>query len=280
MFKEAFIYKKGYVVLKIMENKSGSLAALFNSLVTATWICEKMGLEVKYSFDKRIGSMLCFQGDLDDIRQYKPNYPKLSMKKVCPHRQIAMYFITPEVGYKILSKLCLKPEIEEQVDRYINPYAEEDWTAVHYRGTDAIKNKRRYFTLESYIVYLRKVLDNRHRIFACSDQAQFIDAMHAAVPGRVFATDVRRSDDESPIHIGREGRHAKPHQKKEALIDLLILAKAKLIYTTGSGFVDLVRWFNPHAKIISLDGRKRRGNYLAIPKKDIIMSYSETEKIN
>ena len=278
--KMKYLIGKKCVVIQLHERKTSSPSVLFSRIITDSWILEKMGVEVKYSSNKSIGSVFYIQGDLDDMRQYKPNCPRFSMNRACFYRQIAMCFITPEVGHNIMSKLCFKPEIEEQVDECVNPYAEEGWIAVHYRGTDSIQCNSRYFALESYIVYLKKVLDNRHRIFACSDQAQFIDAMHTAFPGRVFSTDARRSYDEFPIHISREGRHAKPHQKREALIDLLILAKAKLIYTTGSDFVDSVRWLNPHTKIISLDGRKRKGNYLAIPAKDIIMPHFKMEKIN
>ena len=38
-------------------------------------------------------------------------------------------------------------------------------------------------------------------------------------------------------------------------IDMLILAKADLVYATGSGFIDTLRFFNPSIKIASLDGR-------------------------
>ena len=70
-----------------------------------------------------------------------------------------------------------------------------------------------------------------------------------------------------------------PHQRKDAFMDLLVLARAKLIHTTGSGFVDVIRFFNPKTKIISLDGRKRSGNnYLPIPKRDLYDSLSLKRK--
>ena len=60
-------------------------------------------------------------------------------------------------------------------------------------------------------------------------------------------------------------------QEMDALIDILILAKAELIYTTGSGFVDVVRYFNSQTKIVSLDGRRigRGKNNIPIPRKDL-----------
>ena len=265
---EGVFIPNGRVVIKLTQFKDGPYTTFFKRLITATWLYAKMGVNVEYIAGKHIRAKSYFKGSVV-LKQYKKIHPKprvVHLRLPIFYKPVAEHIVPPEFGYRVLSKLRISSEIKEQVDGYTNPYAEEDWIAVHYRGTDVRELEWRYMSLESYIIYLKKVLGDRYRIFACSDQAQFIDAMHAAFPGRVFATDVRRSDDEFPIHIGREGRHAKPHQKKEALIDLLILAKAKLIYTTGSGFVDSVRWFNPHAKIISLDGRKRKGNYLAIPK--------------
>jgi len=132
-------------------------------------------------------------------------------------------------------------------------------------------------TLESYIVYLKEVLDNHCRIFACSDQAQFIDEMNVAFPGRVFARDIQRSFDNRALH--RDSEYLGVEQKKDAFMDILVLARAKLIYTTGSGFVDVVRLFNPKTKIVSLDGRKRAGNnYMPIPKKDLYDSLSRKKK--
>ena len=60
-------------------------------------------------------------------------------------------------------------------------------------------------------------------------------------------------------------------QQKDAIIDLLILAKAKIIYTTGLSFVDVVRYLNPDIKIVSLDSRKigRGKNNIPIPTKDL-----------
>ena len=269
---EGVFIPNGRVFIKLTQFKDGPSTAFFKRLITATWLYEKMEVNVEHTAGKHIRAKSYFQSSVI-LKQYKKIDPKpcvVHLRLPIFYKPIAEHIVPPEFGYRVLSKLRISSEIKEQVDRYINPYADEDWIAVHYRGTDVRELEWRYMPLESYIFYLKKVLDDRHRIFACSDQAQFIDAMHAAFPGRVFATDVQRSYDEFPIHIGREGRHAKPHQKREALIDLLILARAELIYTTGSGFVDSVRWFNPHTKIISLDGRKRKGNYLAIPKKEMI----------
>lgn len=58
-------------------------------------------------------------------------------------------------------------------------------------------------------------------------------------------------------------------------MDILILAKASLIYTTGSWFIDVVKNFNPKIRIISLDRRWERKSgeyYLPVPKESLLRS--------
>ena len=279
--KKAFIYKK-CIVIKIRGLQGGPLTNFFNQLVGSAWFCEKMGVDFEYSVGKNNDATPNLYDGID-LKLYKKNNPKLRVIKVKfpeAYRNLAEYIVPPEFGHKALLKVRINPDIEKYVDRYINVYAEESWVAVHYRGTDVkAKYKHRYkVTLESYIAYLKGVLDSQCRIFTCSDQAQFIDEMHDAFPSRVFARDIQRSDDTSPIHKPGKRRYTITHQEKDALIDLLILARSKLVYTNGSGFVDLVRWLNPETKIISLDERKRKGNYMPIPKKDTINFYDRKQK--
>ena len=62
-------------------------------------------------------------------------------------------------------------------------------------------------------------------------------------------------------------------QMKDALMDILILSKAKLIYTTGSWFVDVVRFFNPSIKIVSLSRfsyHQKIDNFIPTPKAHLI----------
>ena len=109
--------------------------------------------------------------------------------------------IPSEYGYKIISKLKVKKELQQQADAWTNNNLRGDWLAVHYRGTDTrIKDVYRVIEIENYIAYLKEVLDDHSNIFACSDQSQFIDQIHAAFPDRIFSRDIQRSDDKTPLH--------------------------------------------------------------------------------
>ena len=243
-----------------------AITSTLYTVVSALWICEKAGINAEFvSNSDKIQTLF-------DI----PKRSSLSRKTVPIFyvRSMGKYTVPSKIAYKLSEKLPVRKELSKQADEWFNRNIRGDWIAVHYRGTD-IKNRKatlykwRYkIELEPYITYLRAVLDDKCSIFACSDQASFIDKMQAAFPGRVFARDIPRSITGKALHLHPDYKGIQ--QQKDALIDMLILAKADLIYTTGSAFADTVRFFNPQTKIISLNKCKPRGGcYIPIPRKDV-----------
>ena len=274
LLEDVFIYRKR-VIIKFSDDQS-SISGLLRCLIVNAYFCQKFKVNFQFTCDSNAKGVETFFENYIDIEQYHKKHPEFykmttgAIFNKGPHRRIGAYLVPPEFGHKMLLKLSVKSDLEKHTDEYIDINTNEDWVAVHFRGTDVIRNENHQFryvmTLESYVVYLKGVLDNHCRIFACSDQAQFIDKMKVAFSGRVFARDIQRSINYEPLHKSKNDYR----QKKDAFMDLLVLARAKLIYTTGSSFVDMVRFFNPKTKIVSLDGRKRIGNnYMAIPKKDL-----------
>ena len=140
---------------------------------------------------------------------------------------------------------------------------------VHYRQTDSIQEIKT-ISIDNYINYLKRVLDDHYQIYACSDTAHFIDAMHEAFPSRVVSRDITRSTDGRSLH--RHEPYAGHQQRQDALIEMLILAKFKTIYTVGSSFIDTIRFLNPAIKIITLDkpSYKKIPNYLPTPRMDLV----------
>ncbi len=282
LLEDVFVYRKCVIIE--FSDFDRSTTALFRYSIGYAWLCEKFKVNFEFTCDSNAKGTETFFENYIDVEQHRKKHPEFykmeanifdeGFRKINITR-IGAYLVPPQFGHKILSKLSIRSDFEKHADEYIDLSTNEDWVAVHFRGTDIIswdKASFRYvITLESYIVYLKEVLDNHCRIFACSDQAQFIDKMNVAFPGRVFARDIQRSIDYEPLHKSKNDRR----QKKDAFMDLLVLARAKLIYTTGSAFVDIVRFFNPKTKIVSLDGRKMAGNnYMPIPKKDLYDSLS------
>ena len=251
------------------------LGPLFTGVVALAWFCEKMGTNMKIERSTN-GMWQYFENDILNFRNESNTNLNFSHKFILEHHlnHWGIYCISPEYGYKIFSTLSIKKELKEYANQWLKENICGDWIAVHYRGTDV--QSWRHHNLDAYIIYLQAILDSQCNIFACSDQAQFIDRMYKAFPGRVFARNIRRSCNQEALHRNRE--YKGEQQLKDALIDVLILAKAKLIYTTGSGFVDIVQFFNPKIKIISLYSRKpfQGENYIPIPQEDLLKKPSQS----
>ena len=249
-----------------------AIGTSLDGIVAFAWVCEKMKIDVNI---KNCMVWKHFENDkLINTQDESTHKFQPAMQKKFFHNDVAWFgtfFISSTYGHKILSKLAINQNLKRCANQWSADNIKGDWVAIHYRGTDASNRNR--VDMDSYIVYLKEVIGNQCSIFACSDQAQFIDKMHIAFPSRVFSRDIERSYNEYCIH--RHGT-VKPeidsfNQEKDALIDLLVLAKAKLIYTTGSGFVDVARYFNPHIKIISLKQRKvgQGKNNMPMPRMDL-----------
>ena len=246
--------------------------------VGTAWLCEKMKVNMKipnctiWRFFENNTIINITDQSLEQRFEYnKRKFPALIF--LVRH---AKHSISSEYGHKVLSKLSIKEGLKKSANEWFDKHIKGDWVAVHYRGTDIAAGKdgryeyRYRIELDSYITYLESVLDEQSSIFACSDQAQFIDKMQEAFPGRVYARTIKRSYDNKKLHVWN-GTTSNLQQEREALLDLLILAKAELIYTTGSGFVDVVRYFNPQVKIVSLCGTAVEGgkNHIPIPRRDL-----------
>ena len=255
-----------------------SIANIFYGVIATAWLCEKMQVNLKIE-----GLSDFFENNIiiNNLSKYDESdfeYGKEFYAGKADIVWVGEMYVHSEYGYKILQKMPIKKQLIESADEWFNNRIKGDWVAVHYRGTD-IKTKciDRYLEIDTYIVYLKKVLDDWCSIFACSDQAQFIDTMYSAFPERVFARDIKRSYDSRTLH--RELDHI-GNQKTDAFIDMLILAKANFVYTTGSGFVDVTRFLNPSIKIAALDGRWLVKNFsmgrnssdhgMPIPRKDLL----------
>ena len=288
-FREYTAHRKTALADYVYINmKCLSLGSYFPRVIAIAWLCEKLNLNVKFTFS---GSRLTHGTNFFET-------PVLSYAKTCRHEKfeqlnkplVDMTYrnegatpslwedfgkrkISSEYGRSIISKLTIKREIQQQVDQWCRENMKRKYIGVHYRRTDGL-GLSRVIKLEDYIDYLKQVLDDRH-IVACSDTAQFIVAISKEFPGRVITRDITRSTDTRSLH--RHEPYAGDQQRIDALIDMMILAKTELIYTTGSFYVDAVRFFNPAIKIIALDGRRSiyRGlpNYVPIPHRHLIEKY-------
>ena len=257
-------------------SKNLSLSTQFYKIIGVAWFGEKIGINIKVDspgLDNLFENLA-----LTHSQRYQfVDNRQLGLDATILWEIYAKTVIPSEYGYKVISKLAIKEEFSSQADEWVDSNLQEDWVAVHYRGSDRkVVVKHRLIERESYIAYLKEVLDDRCNIFACSDQAQFIEQIKEAFPGRVFCRKIIRSRDSRPLHKDKEYRGTE--QMKDAFMDILILSKAKLIYTTGSWFVDVVRFFNPSVKIISLSKfnyHRKIDNFISVPQAHLINKESK-----
>jgi len=268
-----------------------SLANYFCGIIGIAWLCEQMKVNLEFVFPKEAPSFfensVLYNGypQASDNRKFFINDATSRLASIA--RKTARKDLAADYGYKILSRLSIRHDIRKQVDEWFASHISGDWVAVHYRGTDTYTNPRlakRFIPINSYIAYLKEVLDDHSSIFVCTDQAQFVDQVELAFPSRIYYRKIRRSTDTKTLHLRHDTQYTDDEayqQKCDALMDILVLAKANLIYTTGSGFVEGVKNFNPDIKIISLDRRiERRSatNYLPIPKESLLRSLLAKQK--
>ena len=286
-FKQYVAHRKtplaDYVYVKI---DCLALGSYFPRIIGVAWLCKKLNINVKFTFpDTYITSGRDFfeNSILDYAKTCHPeNFTQLKKPLVNLDYREGLYpsiweefakcKISSEYGYKIISRLSIKQEIQQQADQWSNENIKGECVGVHYRQTDVIQ-EHIIIRIDSYIYYLKQVLDDHCQIYACSDNALFIEAIHKAFPGRVVSRDITRSEDGRSLH--RYEPYARHQQRQDALIDMLILAKCKMIYTVGSFFIDAIRFFNPAIKIIDLNGRgetyyKDFPNYLPVPRMDLV----------
>ena len=255
----------------------GNLGVALFDLVAIAWICEKLNLDLK-PISKNTGYYDIFDSTLNRSDSCKhENFMSLKepithIRHIQKHRLnfrevlsgFARHRITSEYGYKIISKLSIKQDLQQQADNWCRTNIKGNCIGVHYRGTDAIYQRK--MTIEAYITYLKKVLDADGYIFACSEEERFITRMKATFPGRVVARNIKRSQTNEAIHFGYD-----PQQIQNAFIDLLILSKTELVYTVGSNFSEFVRFLNPSIKMISLEFQNKNiSNYLPIPERHFV----------
>jgi len=253
------------------------LGHTFARTVGATWFFKQIKVNTRFIFHRNSKSFIHKKTLYREFRDLvssrfgfnKNNEPFIHYDRT-PHRQFfdviypffhqqntifescCQYTSLNEQHKIISSQLPIEPDIHKQVDEYIRLNLKHDWLGVHLRGTDIyIRTKDGLDSyLDSCIARLKASLDKNSSIFVCSDQAQFVDRMCSEFPGRVFARDIQRSYTHDNLHTSYKYRSFL--QQKEAMIDLLILAKAKLVYVSLGRYGLCAKLFNPSLELKSL----------------------------
>jgi len=265
--------------VQIYLRDSFSLAHTFNRIIGATWFFNQIKVNTKFIFHRNSKSFIhkkTLYRQLADVISNRFGFHKNNASFIhynkTPHRQFSdvifhvrylqkvifescLQYTSSNERHKIISsKLPIEPDLHKQVDEYIRLNLKHDWVGVHLRGTDHVSVKECDSYLDSCIARLKVSLDKNSIIFVCSDQVQFIDRMRSEFPGRVFARDIQRSYTHHNIHT--YCRDSSFLNQKDAMIDLLILAKARLVYISRGQYGRSAKLFNPSLEQESLIPRK------------------------
>jgi hypothetical protein len=152
-----------------------------------------------------------------------------------------------ELHRLLTSHIQPAPHIVQKVDGYASSWFERGAyiVGVHYRGTDTARHYPFYrIAYEAYADEVRVALESaapsRFQIFVASDEADFVDFMNRAFPGRIAATPdaPRVRPDDAPIHFNRTLPVSGYAKGESALVDCLLLARSDYLVKGRSNLSD------------------------------------------
>ena len=257
--------------------KENAFGHYFRPIIGIAWFFEKMNCNVKFVFDEGYDY---FENFILKVSKESLAEKFISLRLNMREFDRHCIHIPSEYAYSVISRLSIKQDIQKQADEWVRSNLRANWVGVHFRGTDFVigGRGRSFIEMDTYIYYLKRVINKHCNIFVCTDQTQFIDLMHETFPGRVFSRNIQRSYDNRGLHESPD--YAGLQQRIDALIDLLILSKAGLVYKTAGTFSHLTRFFNPSVKIISAIWYEKRyreshpENFIRPPKAYLLVNQS------
>ena len=206
--------------------------------------------------------------------QYGPSWWEYYFERICLHKNGPLlvnstveftdackaYFadeaqskISREHGHDLIKKyIHLKPHIEDQLDIFTEKYFAGNYViGIHYRGTDKV-SEAPTMSYEEVFNYIHReiTLKLNAKFFVATDDAHFLNFMHAKFPGKIITLDAMRSYDQNPVHYALGNGYRKG---KEALLDCLLLSRCAKLYKMCSNLSDSSLIFNPSLPVIHLN---------------------------
>lgn len=167
-----------------------------------------------------------------------------------------------ELGYAYFKKYFkVSPEIQSQVDAFADKhFTGKQVISIHYRGTDKVGDTEDFeaprLTYEDMRKHVEDQLQGRDFedvvLFVATDEQQFVEFMEKEFPGKVVTTNVKRSSDGKPLHLGVND----PYKAGQgALIDCLLLAHGDVLIRTSSNLSLFAKYINPTMNIVEVTQR-------------------------
>ncbi len=162
-----------------------------------------------------------------------------------------------KTAYKINSEICIKEKLLKMIENFREQNFGSDFIlGIHFRGTDKVsgqiqESKRVSYDSIDLILDSIAELNLPFRVFAATDETQFIDYLESKEEIQAVYTDGIRSDNDSPVHLS-EGLGSNYQLGVDALLDSILLSKCDFLIRTESNLSRASEFFNPSLVSINL----------------------------
>jgi hypothetical protein len=179
----------------------------------------------------------------------------------------------PLATYLINKYLVVSATVMSEVDGFCSQhFADRRVLGVHYRGTDKARESPivSYDSVRRNIEHYLELYPATDRVFIASDDANFIEHLHAAALSRpiICREDSFRSRDGSSIH---ESAHTdKYYVNRDAIVNCLVLSRCAALLKTASILSGWSKLFNPRLPVVMLN--KPYDGHLWFPERELIAS--------
>lgn len=166
-----------------------------------------------------------------------------------------------QVNNLIKKYIHIKAFLAKKVETFIEHNFKKSYViGVHYRGTDKSCEAPRVSYEQAFQAITEQIKvasRNNYKIFAATDEENFLQALRAAFPNKVISLNSYRSlDNLHPVHMSSHSPFAKG---EEALMDVLLLSRCHVLIRTSSNLSLWASYFNPTIPEIMLN--QRFGSY-------------------
>ncbi len=159
----------------------------------------------------------------------------------------------------VKAHIKVKPEILKKVDDFAAAhFAGEHVLGLHLRGTDkgsalSTAHLMRIVRPEEYFPFIDDYLAKHGpcKIFAASDQVQFIESLRARYAERLLSYDALRTAGYRNAFQLREGQNYR--KGEDVLIDCLLLSRCDFLLKCTSAVGEFAMYFNPDLRCIDLN---------------------------
>lgn len=193
------------------------------------------------------------------------NLIEISLKHYKIEKNVDGFMLNTE-NFEITNKLFNKYfKFNDFVINEVNKLNIDNKTlGIHYRGTD--KNydtiEANFITKEEMILIIQDYIKNNNveKIFCCSDEASFVNAIERVYPNLVIEYKQIRSTNSNNWGFYNYGEDCcdkkRDNLTNSSLIDMLALSKCNTIIKTSSAFSSFSKILNPSLKMYTVSAMK------------------------